>query len=373
MRKVIRKVGLLVALAAASVAVSSPAYATKTDDEEKMVVKDSTADESKGTGQTIAQPAEARGKVSTEANVAQEAEMKGKHIRLALTLAGGGSRGAAHIGVLKVFEREGIKPDFITGSSIGAMIGCLYAAGLTPAQIEELALNGKLKKAYFPRPKNLQSAMYSVPYFMARAVLLKPKIGLFSGKSISKFLDKNLPPGVENFEDLKIPLAITAINLVDTKPVWMSKGKLSQAVRASNTVPFMYKCVGPKDGPQLVDGGIRANLPTDIAGSVGTPLVVAVKLHSYLEKVSPKKFDTNTDLADRVTSIFMAEVEAKGVGNADILIEPEVQYMTMHSFDRESMARAIKAGEVAAEQQVAEIKRRLATDVAHKEASPESL
>lgn len=367
MRKVIRKVALLVALTAASVAVTSPAYATKTANEEKAVVKNSTADKSKTTGDTVIQPAEARGKVSTENNVAKEAEHNGKRIRLALTLAGGGSRGAAHIGVLKVFEREGIKPDFITGSSIGAMIGCLYAAGLTPAQIEELALNGKLRKAYFPINKNIRAAIYSVPYFMARAVLLKPKIGIYTGKSISKFVDKNLPPGVENFEDLKIPLAITAINLVDTKPVWMSKGKLSQAVRASNTVPFMYKCMGPKDGPQLVDGGIRANLPTDIAGAVGAPLVVAVKLHSYLEKVSPKKFDTNTDLADRVTSILMAEVEAKGVGNADVLIEPEVQYMTMHSFDRESMARAIKAGEVAAEKQVAEIKRRLATDVANNE------
>lgn len=362
MRKVITRGA---ALLAACVIATAPAYALPSSDQEKQAVKETAADDSPATGETVPQPAEARGKGSTEGAVAKESQKNGKEIKLALTLAGGGSRGAAHIGVLKVLDREGIKPDFITGSSVGAMIGSLYAAGLTAEEIEQLALSGKLKKAYFPIPKNVKSALHMFPYFAARAVLLKPKIGLYSGKSLSKFIDKNLPEGVENFEDLKIPMAVTAINLLDTKPVWISKGKVSEAVRMSNTVPFLYQCVGPKDGPQLVDGGIRSNLPTEIAQAVGAPLIVAVKLHSYLEKIDQKEIDTNTDLADRVTSIFMAEVETKGVGNADLLIEPEVQYMNMHSFDKKSLVKAIKAGELAAEKQVAEIKRRLAADVAH--------
>ncbi|MDZ4835112.1 MAG: patatin-like phospholipase family protein [Candidatus Melainabacteria bacterium] len=356
----------MIAVSAISVAATSPAYATK--EEENDVVQNSSADKSKANGETVVQPAASKGTEAGQASLQKEVAKNGKNIRLALTLAGGGSRGAAHIGVLKVFDREGIKPDFISGSSVGAMIGSLYAAGVSPAQLEKLALEGKFKKAYFPIPKNVKSFFYSVPYFAQRAVLLKPKIGLYSGKSISRFIEKNLPEGVENFEDLKIPVAVTAINLVDTKPVWLTKGSIAQAVRVSNTVPFMYKIAGPKDGPQLVDGGIRTNLPTEIAEAAGAPLVVAVKLHSYLEKVSPKEFDTNTDMADRVTSIFMAEIEGKGVGDADILVEPEVQYMTMHSFDRKSMERAIAAGEAAAEKQVSEIKRRLATtDVAHNE------
>lgn len=312
----------------------------------------------------IAQPAAPLG---LEATIARLKSSRTGKPRLALTLAGGGSRGAAHIGVLKVLEREGIKPDFIAGSSIGGMIGALYASGLSAAQIEKLALNGELKKAYFPLPQKVQSFIYSIRYGLCRMVLIHPKIGLYSGDSIAKFVEKQLPKGVENFEDLKIPFAVAAVNLVDTKPVWMSKGKISTAVRASNTVPFIYRPIGPKDGAQLVDAGIRDNLPTDIADAIGSPLVVAVKLHSYLEKVPLKEFDTNFDYADRITSIFMAEIENKGVSKADVLIEPKVQFMNMQSFNKKEMSKAIAVGEQAAEQALPEIKRRLGTGVAHSE------
>ncbi|HIA55194.1 MAG TPA: patatin-like phospholipase family protein [Candidatus Melainabacteria bacterium] len=277
-------------------------------------------------------------------------------IRLALTLAGGGSRGVAHIGVLKVLHKEGIEPDLITGSSVGAMIGSLYAAGLTPEEIEKLALNGDLKKAYFPRPRFLQSIIYGARYGLSRLMFLKPKIGLYSGRSIARFIENNLPSGVTEFKDLKIPLVVTSLNLIDTKPVWISSGKVSFAVRVSNTVPFMYRSPGSIEGPQLVDGGIRSNLPTGIADALGAPLVVAVKLHSYLEKSPRKEFDTNLEYADRVTSILMAEIEGKAVGTADIIIEPKVEFMTMHTFDEEHLKCAIKAGELAALQKLQAIK-----------------
>ncbi len=278
---------------------------------------------------------------------------------MALTLAGGGSRGVAHIGVLKVLEEEGITPDLITASSVGALIGSLYAAGVTPKDIEKIVLDGGLKTAYFPRPKIVQSIIYGTRYSLARLIFLKPKIGLYSGKSISKFIEHNLPAGVESFSDLKIPLVLTSINLNDTKPIWISEGKIAPAVRISNTVPFMYRSPGPKDGPQLVDGGIRANLPTHIAEIAGAPLVVAVKLHSYLELASRKDFDTYLDYADRVTSIFMAEIENKAIADADILIEPKVQSMTMHSFDKEEIRSAIAEGEIAARKMLPEIKAKL--------------
>lgn len=334
------------------------------DKDDKDVEKVVPSDKSEPAA--IPQPAKPLGLEGTIARLKQSRTGK---VRLALTLAGGGSRGAAHIGVLKVLDREGIKPDFIAGSSIGGMIGALYASGLTAAQIEELALNGKLKKAYFPKPEKLQSVLYSVRYGLSRMVLIHPKIGLYSGKSIADFVEKQLPKGVENFEDLKIPFAVAAVNLVDTKPVWMSEGKISTAVRASNTVPFMYRPIGPKDGAQLVDAGIRDNLPTDIAEAIGSPVVVAVKLHSYLEKVPQKEFDTNFAYADRITSIFMAEIENKGVSKADILLEPKVQFMNMRSFNKKEMAKAIAVGEQAAEKALPEIKRRMAMGVANKDSN----
>lgn len=304
---------------------------------------------------TVAQPPVPKGQVSTEA-----INRSGK-IRLALTLAGGGSRGVAHIGVLKVLHKEGIKPDLIAGSSVGALIGSLYAAGLTPEQIEKIVLEGGLKKAYFPRPRYLQSILYGTRYGISRLMFLKPKIGLYSGKSIARFIDDNLPPGVTDFADLKVPLVVTAINLIDTKPTWINSGKISDAVRASNTVPFIYRSPGAIDGPQLVDGGIRANLPTGVADAVGAPFVVAVKLHSYLEKEPRKEFDTHFEYADRITSILMAEIENKAVVGADILIEPKVEFMTMHSFDQKHLKSAIAAGEAAAREKLQAISAGLET------------
>lgn len=280
---------------------------------------------------------------------------------MALTLAGGGARGAAHIGVLKVLEKEGIRPDFISGSSIGAMFGALYAAGVPACELERLSLNGELKKAFFPRNRHLQSLLYGTRYALQRLTfVMKPKIGLYSGKSLEKFVAANLPCGVTRMEDLKIPMAITAIDLVDTRPVWVTRGNIARAVRASSSIPFFYRPINGA-GRSLVDGGIRENLPTQIAEAAGAPVVVAVKLHSYLEKQPKSEFDTIFDYADRVTSIIMAEIEGKAVANADVLVEPKVQFMNIHSFNRNDMARAIAAGEQAAIEALPEIKRRLRT------------
>jgi NTE family protein len=265
----------------------------------------------------------------------------------ALTLAGGGARGAAHIGVLKVLEEEGLRPDFVAGNSIGAMIGGLYAAGVPVKEIERLALSGEMKKAYFPSNRKLQAVTYFGPYFMARAVLIHPQIGLYSGRSLSKFVTKHLPQGLTNIEQMPIPFSCAAVDLTTTKAVWLSKGSIADAIRASNSAPGFFRPV--KVGEQvLVDGGVRANLPTEIAEAKGAPAVVAVRLQAYLEKVDQKEFDTTMNYGDRITSILLAEIENKAVDKADVLIEPKVAYMRMSSFNPDEMAAAIKSGESAA-------------------------
>lgn len=276
--------------------------------------------------------------------------------KMALTLAGGGARGAAHVGVLKVLDAEGIKPDFVAGSSIGAIIGSLYAAGVPASRIEEILLTKEFRKAFFPTPRGLKILSYA-PRYLAVTMLTpwKPQVGLYSGKSLANFVRKHLPEGVENIEDLKIPFAATAVNLINTKAVWMTKGSIAEAVRASSSVPFIYRPV-KVNGSWLVDGGLRTNLPTELAESVGAPVVVAVKLHSYLEKVDQSKFDSIFEYGDRLISILMAEIENKAVTDADVLVEPEVDYMTMHSFDKEDVAKAIAEGERAARKALPKIR-----------------
>lgn len=287
--------------------------------------------------------------------------------RFALSLSGGGARGAAHVGVLKVLEAEGLRPDFIAGSSAGAMIGGLFAAGVPAAKIEELVLSPKFKKAFFPRPEYIQSALYIPRYALMRAVGMKPLIGLYSGKSLSKYMRKHLPPGVENIEDTKIPFAATSVNLEDTKTVWITKGSLAEAIRASSTVPFVYRPKQLDDGSALVDGGMRANLPTEAGQAAGAPIVIGVKLHSYLEKVGKEKFDTLWEYGDRLTSILMAEIESKTMKDADILIEPEVEYMNIYSFKRDKLVKAIAAGESAARDALPKIREMMQTRTAQVE------
>lgn len=273
----------------------------------------------------------------------------------ALTLAGGGARGAAHIGVLKVLEREGLRPAFVSGSSIGAVIGSLYCAGVPVAEIEKLMLNGKVRKAFMPIPLKLQAA-WSIPRDMfLRTLGAKPQVGFYSGKSLSKFIRKQMPPDVKTMEDMKIPFAVIATNILDTRATWIARGDIGEAVRASASIPFVYK-PALFEGKAMVDGGMRANLPTDAARASGASVVVAVKLHSSLESKPMTDFRTMMEFSDRIMSIMMAEIESKNMSKADLLIEPNIDDFMLYSFDKDILTRAIAAGEKAAEEMLPQLR-----------------
>lgn len=281
-----------------------------------------------------------------------------KNPRLALILAGGGARGAAHIGVLKVFEREKIHVDFLVGSSVGALVGSLYCAGVSARDIEELVLSNQLKKAFYPIPFKLKAALGVPPYMLKRLVFIKPPIGLYSGNSIAKFIERNLPSGVEKIEQLKTPFAALTVNLGDTRPVWLDKGNIAKAVQASCSVPLLYRPV-VTDGKLFVDGGLRNNLPTEPATAVGAQVVVAVKLHSFLKGNDQSKFNTFSSYGDQLLGILMAEIEDKPAGQADIVIEPNADKLNLHNFNRADLVEAIRSGEEAAEKAVPAIKARI--------------
>lgn len=326
---------------------------------------------------TVEQPATpmieqpATPKVQGVAPAAETAEHGRQQI--ALVLAGGGGRGAAHIGVLKVLERHGIKPDFVCGSSIGAVIGALYCAGLPVERIEELTLNGELKKGILPSGIKWQ-AVKALPLFALKSLLqLHPAIGLYSGKTVTKLIERNVPENERNIEDLKIPFAAIAVDMRNTRPVWITKGNLADAVRASASVPFVYKPV-KMNGSLLVDGGIRENLPTEVAKAAGSRYVIGVRLHSTLEQKKHSDFTSFLDFSDRILTILMAEIESKSVAEANAVIEPEIKDTNTYSFSREDLSKAVLAGEEAAEKALPEILRELnrsSTAAAAEEAVPQ--
>lgn len=278
---------------------------------------------------------------------------------VALTLSGGGGRGVAHIGVLKVLEEEGIKPDFIAGSSIGALIGVLYASGRTPQELEQMCLSGELKKGLLPSGLKWQAIKSTPGYALKRMIGMHPPIGMYKSKTMAKFISKELKPCVTQLDQLKIPVAVIATNLLDTSPVWIRKGKITDAVTASTAIPFVYQPV-ELNNALLVDGGLRSQLPTEVAAASCSPFVIGVRVHSKLPEISKKRIRNWLDYSDRVLTMVMAELERKGMENADVLIEPDLGDIETRSFEPEDMALAIKSGEVAARKMLPELRRRLA-------------
>lgn len=311
---------------------------------------------SQSSGQSIHQPA--RPEVNAGTLTPRAETTADGHPSVALTLAGGGGRGAAHIGVLKVLKAAGIKVDFVSGSSIGAIIGSLYCAGVPIERIEQIALDGELKKGLLPSGLKWQACKTLPRYALMRALMMHPPVGLYSGENIARFIQQNVPPGVTQVEQLKIPFAAIATNMLDTRPFWIEKGNLSEAVRASATVPFVYQ-PAHFNNKVLVDGGIRSNLPTKPARLSGAKIVIAVRLQANLEAQPERKFRTFIDYSDRILTMLLSEIETKAVANADVLIEPDIKDTKTYTFASEDIAKAIRAGEEAAIKALPDIRRRL--------------
>lgn len=191
-------------------------------------------------------------------------------MKLGLALGGGGARGSAHIGVLIELERLGLKPVLITGTSIGGLIGALWAAGLTPEDIT----------AFFQK-LNL-GQMYALP---------EQSPSLSSNKKIKKLLEDTLGPHC-TFADLKIPLSVVATDLVSRQVVVLDEGDLITAVLATIAIPTLLPPV-EMDGMVLVDGGVLNSTPFDVVRARGATFVIAVDLTNTATYGQPDVPDPN--------------------------------------------------------------------------------
>lgn len=181
--------------------------------------------------------------------------MPRKQRKIGLALGSGAARGMAHIGVLKVIEKTGIRIDAVAGTSIGACIGALYAAGVTVGQMEEVASNVDWRQ-------------------LAR--LLDPTLptsGLIDGRKVARFMAELLP--VRTFEELKIPLAVVATDVETGEMLIIKKGDLLQALQATIAFPGIFTPV--RFGNRfLVDGGLCNPVPVDVVRELGAEFVIGV-------------------------------------------------------------------------------------------------
>ncbi len=178
-----------------------------------------------------------------------------KQKRLGLALGSGGARGSAHVGVLKVLEENGIVPDVIVGTSMGAQVGGAYAAGASVDEIAEVWREANLGRF-------LRAILPTVPWS-----------GWSSGKEVPRTIRRLV--GERRIEDLAIPFAAVATDLATGLPYPVTRGPLSLAIRASVSIPGLFTPVWI-DGHLLIDGGVADPLPVDIVRQLGADLVVAV-------------------------------------------------------------------------------------------------
>lgn len=188
--------------------------------------------------------------------------------RLGLALSGGGARGLAHIGVLKVLTREGIAISCLAGTSMGGLLAAAYAAGNSVERLEQEAL----------RMADLRQLIQLVEWFPPRGFLL-------DAERVRRFLQERLSLD-RSFAELKHPLALMAVNLRSSELVAMKEASLLNAVRATTALPGLFPPVQSADGP-LVDGGLLNNLPVDQLPSLGAHVTIGVDVGFQVGKEVP--------------------------------------------------------------------------------------
>lgn len=278
--------------------------------------------------------------------------------KLGIALGGGGTRGAAHIGVLRVLEQEGIKPDIIVGNSMGSIVGSLYCAGVPLDKIEQLVVDGRLRKAYAPLPIPIQ-LMKKVG---GKLIVFRKKRqpGFYDGQGLADFINENVPEDKRTIESLNPTFAAVVTNLLDGKAYRLTKGDLGQAVRASATLPPILRAV-EIDGNLYADGGIRSNMPTYPARAMGADVLIAVDVNEPLKKLEAKDLMDFGKTSNRMSSIVLACADELHLRIADFIINPKVTGISLLSKKQEDFKTAIAEGEKAAHEMVPAIKSKLAS------------
>lgn len=183
--------------------------------------------------------------------------------KLGVALSGGGARGIAHIGVLKILEENEIKIDYLAGTSMGGVIAAGYAAGMSPGEIEQIAQK-------FRHTRDL----------LKLADLGLPGSGIFQGEQLLKFFKEYI--GDITFDDLKVPLGLVAVDIIRGEEVHIFEGSVPEALRATSSVPGVFAPL-EKGDQRLVDGGLLNNLPVDVVYKMGAKVVLAVDVTKNID------------------------------------------------------------------------------------------
>jgi NTE family protein len=250
--------------------------------------------------------------------------------KIALALGGGGTRGFAHVGVIKALEAQGIVPDIIVGTSVGSAVGALYAAGYSGFQLQEM----------------------SIPMKEERVIDWSwPNRGLFTGKPLQTFINQSLKQ--TPIENLHRTFAVVATDLASGEKTVFRTGNTGMAVSASCAVPGVFQPV-VINGRSYVDGGLVEPVPASVARALGADFVIAVNISNLPQN---NKTDTTVNVLMQTFDIMSQTINRYELANADVVIRPVTRQIAQGSLEDRHLA--ILEGEKAVAAILPELKAKL--------------
>ena len=270
---------------------------------------------------------------------AQEPAVK-QDLKVGLVLSGGGAKGLAHIGVLKVLEEAGIRIDYIGGTSMGAMVGAMYAAGYSANELDSIFRSLDFDKLLQDKISRRSKSLHE-RYLYDRYAVALPfnnfKVGLpravSKGQSIYNEFVKLLYPVNEiyDFSQLPIPFLCVATDIETGKGVVLENGFLPQAIKASGSFPSLFDLV-EIDGKLLTDGGIADNYPVDEIKKKGVDIIIGVDVQSPLAK--REEINSVLSIFSQITTFPMTDNMPRKIKETDIYIKPNIEGFNIISFDK---------------------------------------
>lgn len=287
--------------------------------------------------------------------------MAADRLKIGVVLSGGGAKGAAHVGVLKILEEHNIPVDYIAGTSIGAYVAGMYSLGYSASEVEAIMMGVDWDSGYSDTiPRNILSYRdkqlrdrYNIPLNIGyNEGQVRAPSGLLRGQTMSQLLRQStdLVQQFGNFDDLAIPYRAVATDLETSLPVVISHGSMVKAMQASATVPGALQ-PAQIDGKLLVDGGIANNMPVDVVKAMGADIIIAVDIGSPL--VKKDKLDSTIAVLDQLSNFLTnasTEKQKLLLTDKDVLIRPAIDALSTTDFT--IMPLALTLGKEAANGQL---------------------
>jgi NTE family protein len=276
------------------------------------------------------------------------------HQKIGLVLSGGGAKGFAHVGALKVIEEAGIPVNYIIGTSIGSIVGGLYAIGYDADTLEkvignqnwEALLSNESRRVFIPAVTKEEQSRYLLSLPVKSNKISIPEGVLNGQKAMDLFTYLSYGyHDVTDFFHLPIPFECIAADIATGEEVVLNKGFLPRAMRASMSVPAVFAAC-EIDNRMLVDGGIINNFPVDRCREMGADIIIGIDIGDEL--MSKEKIQSIPDMISQLTTLLGFVRSKKNSENVDILIKPDISGYSASSFNTEAAKVLMKRGEDAA-------------------------